>query len=79
MLTLHMPLQAAALPTRRLASAAIGGLLLLLAACGGKPDDSAASGTSATEEKILNVYNWSDYIDPKVIEDFQKETGITVR
>jgi len=79
MLTLHMPLQSAALPTRRLASAAIGGLLLLLAACGNKPEESAASGTSTAEEKILNVYNWSDYIDPKVIDDFQKETGITVR
>ncbi|HUZ90871.1 MAG TPA: polyamine ABC transporter substrate-binding protein [Methylocella sp.] len=28
--------------------------------------------------KIVNVYGWSDYIDPKVIEDFTKETGIKV-
>lgn len=26
----------------------------------------------------LTVYNWGDYIDPAVIEEFEKETGITV-
>lgn len=30
------------------------------------------------EDKVVNVYNWSDYIDPKVLEDFTKETGIRV-
>lgn len=30
------------------------------------------------QEKVVNVYNWSDYIDPKVLEDFTKETGIKV-
>lgn len=30
------------------------------------------------EEKVLNVYNWTDYIDPAALERFQKETGITV-
>jgi putrescine transport system substrate-binding protein len=28
---------------------------------------------------VVNVYNWSDYIDPTVLEDFTKETGIRVR
>ncbi len=79
MLIRHMPPPAVVSLPRRFACAAIGGLLLLLAACGGKPNDSAASGTSATEEKVLNVYNWADYIEPKVLEDFQKETGIKVR
>ena len=27
---------------------------------------------------MLNVYNWTDYIDPAALERFQKETGITV-
>jgi putrescine transport system substrate-binding protein len=31
------------------------------------------------EDRVLNVYNWTDYIDPAVVERFQKETGITVR
>jgi putrescine transport system substrate-binding protein len=29
--------------------------------------------------RVVNVYNWSDYIDPKVLEDFTKETGIKVQ
>jgi putrescine transport system substrate-binding protein len=30
-------------------------------------------------EQVVNVYNWTDYIDPAVIADFTKETGIKVR
>src|SRR4029079_8145730 len=30
-------------------------------------------------ERIVNVYNWSDYISPKVMEEFTKETGIKAR
>lgn len=37
----------------------------------------ATPGFSA-EEKVLNVYNWSDYIDESVIKDFTKKTGIKV-
>jgi putrescine transport system substrate-binding protein len=33
----------------------------------------------AQEEKILNVYNWSDYIAEDTIQKFQEATGITVR
>ena len=42
-------------------------------------DAAAPVASAATGERVLNVFNWSDYIDPTVIEDFQKETGITVR
>ena len=31
------------------------------------------------EEKVLNIYNWSDYIAPDTIANFEKETGIKVR
>jgi len=31
------------------------------------------------EEKVLNVYNWSDYIADDTIKAFEKETGIKVR
>jgi putrescine transport system substrate-binding protein len=78
------------IPVRLLLSRALttAALALLVASCGQKPaeqaapqDDSAA--TSATlvtdEEKVLNVYNWSDYIDESVIEDFTAETGIKVQ
>jgi putrescine transport system substrate-binding protein len=33
---------------------------------------------ASAQERVLNVYNWTDYIDPAVVERFQKETGITV-
>ncbi len=31
------------------------------------------------EEKVLNIYNWSDYIAEDTIANFEKETGIKVR
>jgi putrescine transport system substrate-binding protein len=34
---------------------------------------------AAQDERVVNVYNWSDYIDPKVLDDFTKETGIKVQ
>jgi putrescine transport system substrate-binding protein len=30
------------------------------------------------QERVVNVYNWSDYIDESVLEEFTKETGIKV-
>ena len=39
----------------------------------------AASSAQAQEEKVLNVYNWSDYIAVDTIQNFEKETGIKVR
>ena len=66
---------------------------LLLVACGqkpaapaaepatpaGAPAAGAAPALDTDAEKVVNVYNWSDYIDPTVIEAFQKETGIQVK
>jgi putrescine transport system substrate-binding protein len=37
-----------------------------------------ASAQSA-EPKVLNIYNWSDYIADDTIKNFEKETGIKVR
>lgn len=34
---------------------------------------------AAAQERVLNVYNWSDYIDPAAVERFTRETGIRVR
>ncbi len=39
----------------------------------------AASSAQAQEEKVLNIYNWSDYIAVDTIQNFEKETGIKVR
>jgi putrescine transport system substrate-binding protein len=38
----------------------------------------AATGARA-QERVINVYNWTDYIDPAVVERFTRETGIKVR
>ena len=34
---------------------------------------------AASAQPVLNVYNWTDYIDPYVVQRFQQETGIRVR
>jgi putrescine transport system substrate-binding protein len=36
------------------------------------------AGTAAAQEKVVRVYNWSDYIDPAILEEFTAETGIRV-
>ena len=55
-----------------------------LVGCGKKQEQAPADATQApaaapaAEEKVVNVYNWSDYIDPAVLEQFTAETGIKV-
>lgn len=49
---------------------------LLLAACGGGGGDAAGGAESA--EKVLNVYNWSDYVAEDTIRQFEQATGIKV-
>ena len=36
------------------------------------------TSTHAAEPKVLNIYNWSDYIADDTIKNFEKETGIKV-
>ena len=45
---------------------------VLLMLCG-------AADAQQAKQRIVNVYNWSDYIDPAVLEDFTRETGIKVK
>ena len=40
---------------------------------------AGAAAAAAQNARVVNVYNWSDYVEPKVIEDFTKETGIRVQ
>jgi putrescine transport system substrate-binding protein len=54
-----------------------------MSACGARhPPESQSTGAAAiagtAEEKVLNIYNWSDYIAPDVIPAFEKEYGIKV-
>ena len=54
-------------------------LPLWIAACGNEqtPASSTSSGV-AQEEKVLNIYNWPDYIPEGMLAAFEKETGIKV-
>ena len=40
---------------------------------------AASAAVAQEEEKVLNIYNWSDYIAEDTIRNFEKETGIRVR
>jgi putrescine transport system substrate-binding protein len=40
---------------------------------------SPSAYAQAAEPRVLNVYNWSDYIADDTIKNFEKETGIKVR
>ncbi|MDT8319987.1 MAG: polyamine ABC transporter substrate-binding protein [Xanthomonadales bacterium] len=37
-----------------------------------------AAALAAAEERVLNIYNWADYIGPRTISDFENEFGIEV-
>lgn len=52
----------------------VAGALMALAAGWGGP----ARAQTAPPERVINIYNWSDYIDPKMLDAFTKETGIKV-
>jgi putrescine transport system substrate-binding protein len=58
--------------TKALGTAAVLALSVTLAACG-------QGGGGATKDQTLKIYNWSDYIDPQILADFTKETGIKVQ
>ncbi|HLA20703.1 MAG TPA: polyamine ABC transporter substrate-binding protein [Pseudolabrys sp.] len=49
---------------------AIAALILLM---------TAGLGVASAQERVVNIYNWSDYIDPDVLTRFSKETGIKVQ
>jgi putrescine transport system substrate-binding protein len=54
---------------------------MALAACGKKEEPVAAAPApvaAPAEEKVLNIYNWPDYIPEGMIAAFEKETGIKV-
>jgi putrescine transport system substrate-binding protein len=61
-------------------------LACLLTACSesSKAPPSATASAAASypqagsSENVLNVYNWSDFIGPSIVSDFEKESGIKV-
>jgi len=55
---------------RKLFTAAMGALALAVA--------GAPGPARAADERVVNIYNWSDYIDPAMLKKFTEETGIRV-
>ncbi|MEO6016306.1 MAG: extracellular solute-binding protein [Polaromonas sp.] len=65
-------------------------LAIALAACGKKEEPAVtalaaagsapavAAATASNEEKVLNIYNWPDYIAKDMVANFEKESGIKV-
>ena len=63
---------------------------LLVTACGGSESKSeqksadnqtvkAEQPTALPATNKLNIYNWSDYVDPETVKAFEQANGITVR
>jgi putrescine transport system substrate-binding protein len=66
------------IPVRTVLTAA--SLMLAVAACGKKESAEQAQqpGAAAQEEKVLHVFNWSDYIAEDTVSNFENQTGIKV-
>jgi len=63
------PPRFASLSRRKLFAAAMGALTLAVA---------GTSGPARADGRVVNIYNWSDYIDPAMLKKFTEETGIRV-
>jgi putrescine transport system substrate-binding protein len=54
-------------------------IVLAVAACGKKETaEQAQQPAAAQEEKVLHVFNWSDYIAEDTVPNFEKQSGIKV-
>ena len=64
---------------RAMGAGAVASSTLSVLAC--QPNTTAQSsggGGSGPEEKVLNLYNWSEYVAKSTIPNFEKQTGIEV-
>lgn len=57
--------------------------ILFLVACGGGPAGGPATESSppSNESQLgdeLRVYNWTDYIDPQILEDYTAQYGVNI-
>ncbi len=66
------------IPVRTVLTAAA--FVLAVAACGRKEsaEQGQQPGAAAQEEKVLHVFNWSDYIAEDTVSNFEKQSGIKV-
>ncbi|MEQ7160686.1 ABC transporter substrate-binding protein [Enterococcus gallinarum] len=61
---------------KRLQSLVIGIVAIILVLLFGVRELEHSSGMAGA--KVLNIYNWGDYIDPDLLKKFEKETGYKV-
>src|SRR5215212_8083206 len=64
---------------RAMGAGAVAGSTLPVLAC--QPNTTAQSsggGGGGPEEKVLNLYNWNQYVAKSTIPNFEKQTGIKV-
>jgi putrescine transport system substrate-binding protein len=54
-------------------AAAAAGMALCAVSCGG-----GSAAPPPTEPKVLNIYNWADYVGHDTIAEFERQTGIKV-
>lgn len=59
--------------------ARLGGLLAALLGLAGCGDAGSPAAGAADGDRVVNFYNWSDYIDPETLPAFEAETGISVQ
>lgn len=65
-------------PTQRVTIAALCIMAAISIGCG-RVDSSANKPIPQHGDKVLNFYNWADYISPETLTAFEKLTGIKVR
>ncbi|MCI5684741.1 MAG: extracellular solute-binding protein, partial [Enterococcus gallinarum] len=61
---------------KRLQSLIIGIVAIILVLLFGVRELEHSSGMAGA--KVLNIYNWGDYIDPDLLKKFENETGYKV-
>ncbi len=53
-------------------------MALILTACGEKAADDGNAAAPPAVAKVLNIYNWSDYVAEDTVSRFETQTGIKV-
>ena len=75
-----LPERRAARPRLRttLLAVAVAAAVAALSGCHSHSAVGAAGAGSRAEDKVLNVYNWADYIGKDTLAKFERATGIRV-
>ncbi len=73
-----LPERRAARPRLRSTLLAVAAAVAALSGCHSHSAVGAAGAGSRAEDKVLNVYNWADYIGRDTLAKFERATGIRV-